>query len=228
MLALDRELLVDLLYGGDGIVRPIIPYYYVFDAPQTYESGNLGPWFTYNPTEAKKLLSAAGAEDFEFDMVYYNYRDQWNSAQNEAIIPMFRDVGITINVSKVDYTEFNSQLIQRTFEEAADGWPAPAQDASGYFHNQVRSDSGGNRWRINDPDIDQWADEQQFELDPDARREIHRKIRDRLLEKAYRIEKATGPTYNVYQPWAKGVQFGWQASDYYDWGAQLHHMWLDK
>ena len=228
MLALDRELLVDLLYGGDGIVRPIIPYYYVFDAPPTYESGNLGPWFTYNPTEAKKLLQAAGAENFEFDMVYYNYRDQWNSAQNEAIIPMFADVGITINVNKVDYTEFNSQLIQRTFEEAADGWPAPAQDASGYFHNQVRSDSGGNRWRIIDPDIDQWADEQQFELDPDARREIHRKIWDRLLEKAYRIEKATGPTYNVYQPWAKGVQFGWQASDYYDWGAQLHHMWLDN
>ena len=159
MPALDRELLIDLLYGGDGIVRPIIPYYYVFDAPPTYESGNLGPWFTYDPTEAKKLLSAAGAEDFEFDMVYYNYCDQWNSAQNEAIIPMFADVGITINVNKVDYTEFNSQLIQRTFEEAADGWPAPAQDASGYFHNQVRSDSGGNRWRINDPDIDQWADE---------------------------------------------------------------------
>ena len=115
-------------------------------------------------------------------MVHYNYLSG-TPRSSRSIDPMFRDVGITINVSKVDYTEFNSQLIQRTFEEAADGWPAPAQDASGYFHNQVRSDSGGNRWRINDPDIDQWADEQQFELDPDARREIHRKIWDRLLER---------------------------------------------
>jgi peptide/nickel transport system substrate-binding protein len=228
MLALDRQLLVDLMYDGDGFVLPTIPWYYVTDERPAEGDAILGPWWRYAPDEAKKLLQAAGAENFEFDIVYYNYRDQWNTQQNEAIIPMFADVGITMNAFKVDYTEFNSQLIQRTFEETADGWPAPAQDASGYFFNQVRSDSGGNRWRIDDPDIDQWADDQQFELDPDARREIHRKIWDRILDRAYRVEKASGPSYYLYQPWAKGFQWSWQASDFYEWGAQLHHIWLDK
>ena len=38
----------------------------------------------------------------------------------------------------------------------------------------MHSTSPGKCWRLSDPQADAWAEQQQTELDPDARKEIHR------------------------------------------------------
>ena len=230
-LGMDRETMVQVLYDGFGKALPIIPWFMVHDQEPTFESGGLGPWWQFNQDEARKLLQAAGAEDLTFDMTFYNYSDVGNSRPNEILIDLYRQIGVNMNADRVDYTEFNSQLIGRTAEDMLDGWQSPGFAPDNFFFNQVHSESPGNRHRINDPDIDGWAEKQQVELDPEVRKEYHRRIWDRVLDKAYRVEKPTGASFEQYQPWVRGIQFGGVLgtnSYYYEWGQQIAKAWLDK
>jgi ABC-type transport system substrate-binding protein len=229
MLALDRDRIVQVLFQGYGLALPSILWTTLFDEEPKAGSPVLGKWWRYAPEEAKQLLDAAGAKNLTFGMPYYNYSVSQNEQQNALIADMFKAVGITMNFRVADYTEYNSQLIGAKYEDAIDGWPTPASgDADTYYYAQLYSKSPGNRDTIADPDIDMWAEQQQVELDPARRREIFRKIWDRVLDKAYRVDKAGTHTFFTYQPWFQGMQFGGAQSDFYDWGVQIAHAWLDK
>jgi ABC-type transport system substrate-binding protein len=229
MLALDRDRIVQVLFQGYGLALPSILWTTLFDEEPKPGSPELGKWWRYAPEEAKQLLDAAGAKSLTFGMPYYNYSVSQNEQQNALIADMFKAVGITMNFRLADYTEYNSQLIGAKYEDAIDGWPTPASgDADTYYYAQLYSKSPGNRDTIADPDIDMWAEQQQVELDPAKRREIFRKIWDRVLDKAYRVDKAGTHTFFTYQPWFQGMQFGGAQSDFYDWGVQIAHAWLDK
>jgi len=229
MLALDRERIVQTLFAGYGVTVPGILWTTVLDQEPKEGDPALGKWWRHAPEEAKQMLQAAGAEDFEFGMPYYNYNVTTNERQNALIADMYNAVGIKMNFRLTDYTEFNSQLIGAKYEDAIDGWPTPSSgDSDTYYYTQVHSKSPGNRDTINDPDIDKWAEEQQVDLDPESRRATQRKIWDRILDKAYRIDKAGAHTFYPYQPWFMGLQWGGNHSEFYDWGPQLAYAWLDK
>ncbi len=69
--------------------------------------------------------------------------------------------------------EFNSAWVPSKLPDVSTvAWSTSGFDADNWFHGQIHSQSPGNRWRINDPQLDEWADQQQLELDPDARRDI--------------------------------------------------------
>ena len=95
----------------------------------------------------------------------------------------------------------------------------------------MHSGSGSNRWRLNDPQVDAWAEQQQSELDPEARREIHRAMWDYFLQRMYWPPAPSGFTFEVYQPWVRNLRFGgvsYTNGSYYDWGHQAAGAWLDK
>jgi hypothetical protein len=84
---------------------------------------------------------------------------------------------------------------------------------------------------MNDPDIDRWAEAQQVELNPAARKELLTKIWDRYNDGAYRPLAVIGPSYNLLQPWVRAVRFGGALGTgnyFYDWGELLNRAWLDK
>ncbi|MEZ4554447.1 MAG: ABC transporter substrate-binding protein [Dehalococcoidia bacterium] len=228
-LAMDRELMVTLLGEGVGRSLPVIPWDFVFDEEPTTASGQLGEWWTHDPTKAKQLLSAAGADGLTINSTYYQY-GLANTRGSEAYIDQLRAVGVTLNNRSVDYTEFNSQWTTGKLAEATtSGWQAAGYDADNYFYNQIYSKSPGNRNRINDPQIDQWAEEQQLELDPAARRAIHRKIWDHEMKKMYRITFPQGFAYNAYQASVRGIRTGGRGTaTSYDDGTMVESAWLDK
>lgn len=227
-LVIDRKSLLTLLYQGVGQeLIHILPWNYVFDE----QPKDLGQWVKYDVAQAKQLLAAAGQENFTFNYVYYPYSTAYDRL-SEILVDQFRSAGITMKGGKVDYTEFNSQWVGAKLQEATtSGWAALGFDANTYFYNQIRSGSGGNRWQINDPQIDAWADQQAVELDPKKRREIQRKIWDRDLDQMYRPPLPYNYTYETYQSNLRGIRFGGilgSNSSYYDWGAQIEGAWLDK
>ena len=232
-LSIDRELMIDVLYTGLGKALGVMPWSYLFDEEPTYESGNLGKWVRYDATEAKQLLAAAGFEDgFEMNNIFYPYTAAYE-ATPDVLISTFRESGINMTGGRVDYTEFNSQWVGLKLPEVStSGWLTSGFDADNWFHGQIHSESGGNRTRINDPQIDEWAEAQQLELDPEARKEIWKKIWDRDLDQAYRPPMAAGFAFEVYQPWVRGVRWtGTSPNDnsyYYDWGDVLGGAWMDK
>jgi peptide/nickel transport system substrate-binding protein len=228
-LAMDRDLMIQLLGEGVGRALPVIPWDFIFDKEPTVESGQLGPWWTHDVAKAKQLLSAAGADNLVINSTYYQYGLQ-NTRGSEAYIDQLRAVGVTLNNRSADYTEFNSQWTTGKLAEATtSGWQAAGYDADNWFYNQIYSKSPGNRNRINDPQIDQWAEQQQLELDPAKRKEIQHKIWDYELQKMYRITFPQGFSYSAYQPYLRGIRTGGRGSaTSYDDGSMIENAWLDK
>ncbi len=145
---------------------------------------------------------------------------------------MFKNVGITMTGGKVDYTEFNSQWVGAQLKEVtSSGWVTVGFDADNFFYNILHSKSPGNRWRLNDPQMDALAEKQQVELNVEARRAIHRQMWDRALDMAYWPGMPSQAGFEIYQPWLRGIRFGGPLgsnSSYYDWGDQAAEAWLDK
>src|SRR5690606_34521809 len=118
---------------------------------------------------AKQLLQAAGAEDLTFDCIWYSYTESGNAQPNAMVVDQLRNIGVTMNAQKLEYTQFNSQWTGVTYEDAVDGWSANGFTADTYFSEQLHSASPSNRSRgLQDAQIDEWADAQSSELDPDA------------------------------------------------------------
>ncbi|MGE0134752.1 MAG: ABC transporter substrate-binding protein [Dehalococcoidia bacterium] len=231
-MALNRDQLVQLVAEGLGKAVNVIPWTYVFDQEPTIASGAFGKWMKYAPDEAKALLSAAGAEKLPMKQSYYAYSGA-NDKTVEVAVPMLQAVGIDVSGGKVDYTEFNSQWVGSKLPDASlSGWGTSGFDADNWFYGQIFSKSAGNRWRINDPQLDAWAEQQQTTLDPAARKEIFKKIWDRDLDMMYRPPLPNGFTYEVMAASLRGVRFGQSSpnanSSYYNWGSQVEHAWLDK
>ena len=233
VLAIDTDLMEELVYDGLAKTLPLQPWIFIFDEEPTVASGLQGRWFgRHDPGEARKLLEAAGAVGLEFGSIYYNYGLQAIDNLTEIVVQSFAAVGMTMNSRHVDYTEFNSTWVPGKLEEAStSAWRTVGFDADNYFYNQVHSESPGNRWQLKDPQIDQWADQQQVELDPDARREILRQMWDHIVEQCYYPPLPSSFSFEVYQPWLRGLRFGGvfgTNSSYYDWGDQVASVWLDK
>jgi peptide/nickel transport system substrate-binding protein len=230
-LAMDRDEIMATVGQGYGYVLPNLPWPFVFDKEPTVESGVFGKWWRTDRAEAKQLLAAAGASDLSINMLYYNYGDSSNGLPNEMLVNQYRQVGIKVQLSKVDYTEYTAQLTGASFPDVMDAWGAHGFDADNFFYNHLKSDSPGNRWRIKDTQIDQWADQQHTEVNPQARREILRKIWDRMQDMMYKIEKPAVYGFAAYQPWVRNFRSVGPLSannTYYDIGAQVKNLWIDK
>ena len=231
-LALDRDVMLALIFEGSGKKGNVIPWSYVFDKEPTFESGAFGKWVKRDVAEAKALLAAAGAEKLVLNNIFYAYSSAWEKIP-EVITPQLREAGISIAGGKVDYTEFNSQWTGGKLPEfSTSGWLTTGFDPDNYFHGQVHSKSTGNRSQFKDAEIDTWAEAQQVELNPEKRRELWRKIWDRDLDQMYRPPTVLGFTPEVYQPWLRGIRWSGTApgdnSSYYNWGDQVASGWLDK
>jgi peptide/nickel transport system substrate-binding protein len=230
-LTMDRNEIIQLVYQGFGAQVATMPWIFLFDQQPTLESGLLGNWWKTDVTQAKQLLDAAGAPNLSFQMIYYNYGDATNSRPNQVLVDQMRRAGINLQAQTADYTEFNSQWVGVKIQDAADGWCTLGFDADTFFYQHVRSDSTGNRWRIKDAELDQWADQERSELDPEARKAILRKMWDKILDQVYRVEKPVSIATIAYQPWLRGVRYVGALgtnSYFYDIGAQAKNMWLDK
>ena len=176
-LAIDTDLIEDLVYDNVATTLPLHPWVFVFDERPTREPGLLGRWVgRTDPAEAQKLLKAAGAEGLDFGAIYYRYGD-YVQEQTEIILKNLADIGLNMDARSVDYTAFNSTWAPGKLEEASTSpWLTVGFDADNFFYNSVHSTSPGNRWQLNDPRIDVWAEDQQVAIDPDKRRETLRKM----------------------------------------------------
>ncbi len=201
-LALDRDTINATLYDGLSSTLPVMPWNHVLDKEPVAK--DLGKWWRFDLAESKKLLQAAGQENLKFDWLYTN---QYLTAQNEMILDQFRKAGFQVNARQIDYVQFNAQLAKAQYEDAIQAWDPHGTQADNYFKAQLQSGAASNLFYIKDPEIDTWSEQQSVELDPRKRREILRKIWDRMLDKMYRVEHTNSVNFTVWQPWIHGMQW---------------------
>ncbi len=157
------------------------------------------PWTTeelaehgeFNPERARQLLSAAGYDDdnpLEFSMAMRTVPDPYLNLFLLVVDQWQRNIGVVATHEQVDTETWIARLITRDFDDALFTWLVGAEmDADGLTYGKLHSESPGNFYGINDPDVDEWTQAQRFELDVDKRAEIFEKIRQRELEEAWRI-----------------------------------------
>ena len=231
-LSVNRDTVEQLVFGKTGKTLPTMDWRHAGLADEPKKGApELGKWWRHDIAEAKRLLAAAGAENFAFEMVFYNYGDDSNARPNEILVDQLRQSGIKMTATKLEYTQFNSQWTTRKIQDAADGWLSFGSEPGHWVYGMHHSKSSGNRWNINDPQIDQWAEQHQTELNPQARTELARKVWDRLLDKVYRVEKPGGHAFQLYQPWVRGIRYSrliGSGQFYLDSGNFARWGWLDK
>jgi len=96
------------------------------------------------------------------------------------------------------------------------------------LHN---SKSPGNRYRINDAEIDTWSDQHQVELDPAKRRDLAQKVWNKVYDQVYRVDKPTASGISVMQPWLRGFRTGrgiGSGQHYLDIQNLARNSWVDK
>ena len=231
-LAIDADTMGKILYPNEAVKRlPVMQWPFVFDKEPTNASGELGKWFKYDAAESKKLLLAAGAENLEFTNLYY-ILSPVNGKISNLFGEAFRNVGVKMNEQLMEYVAFNSQWVPRQFKEATTGaWFPVGFTPDNFFYDSLHSKGAGNRLRVNDAEIDGWADAQQVELNPQKRRELLRKIWDKELELTYRISYPARVPVDVYQPWLRGLRYdggNGPSSFFYSLGPQIERVWLNK
>ncbi|MBO6148127.1 MAG: ABC transporter substrate-binding protein [Lachnospiraceae bacterium] len=98
-MAIDRQSIVDTVYGGDGKLEDgIYP-----TGCQGYSNENQG-WLKYDPEGAKKLLEEAGyANGFDMELAYDSSKEK---APLEIIAQNLNDVGINATIQTYDHSSW--------------------------------------------------------------------------------------------------------------------------
>jgi peptide/nickel transport system substrate-binding protein len=191
-LAIDRDLIVKELWRGRGIVPsgPIAKGDNHFDASL--------PPLAYNPKEARERLKKSGYKNEEVFIettVAYVSNDK---TMAEAIVAMWRDVGINAKVEVIEY----SVRAQKNREKSFKGmfWSDPTS---------TLGDPDGMMWRLLGPGgpQDYWRHPRFDELGNAARFSVDEKFRAEAYREMTKIFLENFPWIPVIQPYEDyGVQ----------------------
>ena len=147
-----------------------------------------------------KLLSAAGLADGFTTTIRTS--DGFTPAWRPISILVQEDMealGINIERLPPNGEAFSRQYYSQSFSdpEVRDahmlyGWSTASPTANDYFWENIHSQSASQHFNIIDATVDDLADRQFVELDPDARREMHVQIVDYFSEEAFWLDKVPG------------------------------------
>lgn len=228
-LGMNRDEMIQIVYGGYGRAHGLIPWNFHLDEEPSGDG--LGQWLKYDPEQAKQLLEAAGAADLEINEIHYDYLTTWKQ-DAELLVDQWRNIGVTLNLRTDEYVAYTSLLTGRRIEEASvSGWGVSGTAPDPYIYDNLHSQSPQNRWLINDPVIDDLAERQRVELDEDARRDLIKQVYDRDLDMLYRFPFVGGNGFYIAQPWVRGLRMTGavgSTSDVWDTGIMMKQIWLDK
>jgi peptide/nickel transport system substrate-binding protein len=130
-MAIDRELWIATLNNTENFISAGLPVETLWHShlgaqgpswmdPRSKEFGENGKYFQYNPTEAKKLLAAAGYKGQE---VSFWFSDRGNVVnESEIYAGMLRDAGFVLDSKIVDYNTVWRQACQESGGTAYSGF----------------------------------------------------------------------------------------------------------
>ncbi|MGD9891345.1 MAG: ABC transporter substrate-binding protein [Dehalococcoidia bacterium] len=185
-MGINRDVYDQLLYDGlnKGYSNHSLPWTFIYD--EFPKLSDQGPTYQYNPAEARKLLTAAGADGLEFEVVEYYItagRDAFSPAQD-----MLREIGVNIRNRHVDNPTAITILAGRSFQEAVNMvWGPPNHSIDGWIYPWYITGGGLNYNSVSNPELDNLLKQQRREADATKRKDILKKIDTLLLSENYDI-----------------------------------------
>ena len=196
-LAIDRDAIVKELWRGRGIV----PNSMIAKGDNHFDASL--PALKFDPKEARERLKKAGYKNEEIVVettVGYMANDK---PMAEAVVGMWRDVGINAKVEVFEYTVRAQKNRDKTFKGL--WWSDPTS---------TLADPDGMMWRLLGPGgpQDYWRHAEFDELGNAARFSVDEKFRGEAYKKMTKI-------FLEHFPWVPVVQ------PYEDYGLQKHVEW---
>ncbi len=191
--AVDKDLLVEALYGGRAVVLPgvLSPY-------NNYADPDLKP-YAYDKDQASALLKAAGWSDNDNNgMLDKNGQpftfviDTQESTRQiaEAVASQLRDVGIEANVRIWEYSVIQPKLLAGERQAYMGDWGDSAFDPVGHmeakWHGYVKGQSygRGNFSTYNNPRVNELILAGETTADPETRKKVYYEAQTILYEEA--------------------------------------------
>ncbi len=209
--------------------------FYTDSHPGRAAFGSTGP---YDPEQAAQLLAAAGAGQ--------GHRIRHRSpagftnpgADTQLIFEDLRALGFEPEMLPTNGTAFATQYYSQGFSDPAvrdadmiQGWSTASPTANGYFWENIHSQSSTQHFNVVDPVVDDLADRQFGEYDPEARRHLHQQIVHRFNEEAYWMDKVPASAgIFIVRPEVRFARFHGPyigIHGFWDWGYAFHKTWLD-
>ena len=163
-LAIDRDYVANVImqgtyspaynFIGPGIVDSEGMF---FDNAKAANGGKtyIGEDYNADLEEAKKALAEAGYPNGEgFPTITYSTNDAgYHVAVAEYLQQAYKQLGITMNIDKVEWASFTPQRRAGEYEMARNGWVMDYNDASNMIE-LLYSTNGNNDGKYNNPDFD--------------------------------------------------------------------------
>ncbi|HLZ71649.1 MAG TPA: ABC transporter substrate-binding protein [Dehalococcoidia bacterium] len=227
-MGIDRQSYDDLFYDSlnKGFSATAIPWSFIFDSFPTAKSQ--GPTYQFNPSEAKKMLQAAGVDNVGFEIVEYyitSGRDLFAPFQDNL-----RQIGVSVTDRHVDNPTAITLLANRNFNEAANMVWGPAQfSIDGWIYPWYVTGGGFNYNNVADSNLDQMLNAQRRELDATKRKQILLQIYNYLLDQNYDVWL---PQAWIRDAWPSYVK-NYRSHGFLGQGVcyacpQIRSVWLDK
>ena len=227
-MAMDRQAIIDQVYGGLGVVLPDILWPLIFDKQPKQEE--LGPYYQFNPPQAKKLLAEAGyGSGFTTEVTFFRYGSDIPDAL--AIIKeQWKELGVTLNIVEQDYALYNNLLAKADYKQMTSAWGPSSADADVYFYETYHSKSSNNRYRVSDPKADALTEKIRLEMDPVKRRTLMKEFWDLNLDQVWAIPRVAGLSFRVYDQKIRNHRGRGGGADNransMDHAAQIQNIWL--
>ena len=190
--AFNRELLIEMLYNGEGSVfaGPLFPYEEMSDASLTpYE---------YDPELSKSLLEEAGYPD-GFSLVLDTETDFKEPA--EIVAGMLSEVGIDCTVRLWEWGVLKPLLLTGERALLLNTWGSSILDPVGYVDAKFLTDGRGNYSKFSNPEVDKAIAEGATTVDPVKRKEIYKEmqkiINDDFFYIGWSINDLTGTSSDL-------------------------------
>jgi peptide/nickel transport system substrate-binding protein len=236
-LAMNVEKYISILFPQGAEAFPAFGWPFLFD--EKPGADKFGAYWPHDPDEARKLIAAAGAEGTEWEHIGPSQFSGSTVSGDSLIAEDMSEVGLTMKLKNIDFSEFNTQYYGRAFADPATaagqsiaGFSTASPTANGYFWENVHSQSSTNHFAVADPRVDELADAQRSEIDPARRREIQLELYDYFNDQAYFMDKYPITWSNTYiRPEVRFYRFNapyigihW----FWDWGYGYHKAWLGE
>jgi ABC-type transport system substrate-binding protein len=203
-MALNRDDLIKV--GGEGIsamVWGVLPAFY-FD-PKKNEFPN-AKYFAYNPTEARRLLDAAGVRDFGTqDMISSAVWSPTQIQSAQLIQQQLRAIGMQTNIRQLEFAQFYAQTVigGKWSGGLTVGSNLVGADPNEYLTTLWQPESprliapGLKDILARDSELLNLIEAQRRELDATRRKETLRQVADVMADRMYNIPTTTDFYYHA-------------------------------